>query len=410
MNLAYVIAALATCLIKSVVSVVDYGTQVEVSTEYTHVQAKIRDGVVKSRGVNLGGWLVAEHWMTTNAAFWQDVDITDANSGEYTTITKSTNPDITRSKIGDHHATFITESDIQQIAAVGLNTVRVPVGFWIIGYDNHDPSNQGEWKVYTRGTIVHLDNLIRNWAKKYNVAVLVDLHAAKGSQNGHDNSSPANPGQTYWSQYPENVANSIEVARFLADRYLHDEAFLGVGLLNEPNGSTNEAVLYQYYKDAYHAVRSTGSDCVLTVMPMLLEQTPNEMVGFMTLPDYYNVLVEWHPYFRWGYESLSDEQLVEVAVKRDYQESVTEWNNRSIHKRLYIGEWSLGTASNMHQNNLDLFYTFAMEQLKVHDQAEGGWTFWSWKAIGDANDNVDGWGLQDLLTDNRIADIFRQNA
>ena len=57
----------------------------------THVQANIRTGVEKCRGVNLGGWLVAEHWMTADAPFWQDVDSQFADSGEYAAITKAAN-------------------------------------------------------------------------------------------------------------------------------------------------------------------------------------------------------------------------------------------------------------------------------------------------------------------------------
>ncbi|KAF1322513.1 hypothetical protein FI667_g11160, partial [Globisporangium splendens] len=35
-----------------------------------HVQAAIRAGQVKSRGVNLADWLVAEHWITKDAEIW----------------------------------------------------------------------------------------------------------------------------------------------------------------------------------------------------------------------------------------------------------------------------------------------------------------------------------------------------
>ncbi|KAI9918919.1 hypothetical protein PsorP6_011416 [Peronosclerospora sorghi] len=110
-----------------------------------HIQVRIRQGDVQSRGVNLGGWLVAEDWMTADDAFWHDVEDSVANSGEYTTITKAKSTDTIRTKLGKHHATFITEDDIQQKAAGGLNTVRVPVAFWIVGYDKFDPSNQREW-------------------------------------------------------------------------------------------------------------------------------------------------------------------------------------------------------------------------------------------------------------------------
>ncbi|RLN55410.1 hypothetical protein BBJ28_00023374, partial [Nothophytophthora sp. Chile5] len=155
-----------------------------VSLGTTHVQHSIRSGDVSSVGVNLGGWLVAEHWMTGAADFWQGVGEDDAGKGEYTAIAKATDPDTIRSNLENHHSTFITESDIADIAAAGLNTVRVPVGYWIVGFDHDDPSGAADWEVYTNGTLKYLDALITDWAKKHNIAVLISLHAAKGSQNG----------------------------------------------------------------------------------------------------------------------------------------------------------------------------------------------------------------------------------
>lgn len=38
------------------------------------------------RGVNLGGWLVAEHWMTAASPAWTGVPTDIANKGEYQTM------------------------------------------------------------------------------------------------------------------------------------------------------------------------------------------------------------------------------------------------------------------------------------------------------------------------------------
>ena len=98
---------------------------------------------------------------------------------------------------------------------------------------------------------------------------MISIHAAKGSQNGNDHSAPSTPGTSYWSAYPENVQNTVDLAKWLADRYRYEPAFLGIGLLNEPCASTNDQILHQYYERAYDAIRSTGNDCVLTHAPLL---------------------------------------------------------------------------------------------------------------------------------------------
>lgn len=376
------------------------------SANTAHVQARIRSGEVKCRGVNLGGWLVAEYWMTKSADVWKTVSVEDANRGEFTGITKSADQEATRALFGKHHDTFITESDIQEIAAAGLNTVRVPVGYWIAGFDDNDPTGKAEWKVFTPGTLKYLDMLIQIWAKKYNVAVMISIHAAKGSQNGADHSSPSVHGQPLWSALPDNVRQTLAVAKFLAARYKDEVAFLGIGLLNEPTGATKEETVMQYYQDAYAAIRATGNDCVLSIAPMLSKQNPTSMVGFMEAPAFRNVWVEWHPYFVWGYENTPEGDVIDVAVKKGLHGNFNVWNARPIHNRLFIGEWSFATAPGKFSgSNREQFYAFAEAQVRVLNQAGAGWTFWSWRIHGDENE-FNGWSLRSVLRDARLKAIL----
>ncbi len=46
----------------------------------------IKAGRVPIHGVDIGGWLVAEHWMTSNSPAWNDVPDNIANQGEYQTM------------------------------------------------------------------------------------------------------------------------------------------------------------------------------------------------------------------------------------------------------------------------------------------------------------------------------------
>ncbi|RAW37410.1 hypothetical protein PC110_g6328 [Phytophthora cactorum] len=373
----------------------------------THVQYSIRNGETTSKGVNLGSWLVAEYWMTSSADFWTGA--VNASHGEYTAIAEATDPDAIRSHFEYHHSTFINESDIAEIAAVGINTVRVPIGYWIVGFDGNDPSSKAEWKVYTNGTLKYLDLLITDWAKKYNVAVLLSIHAAKGSQNGADNSSPSVYGSEFWAEFAENVNNTIAMVSYLADRYKDEDAFLGFGLLNEPNGDTTTDVLYDYYERAYSAIRATGSECVLTVAPLLYEQSPDVLTDFMLAPAYTNVWVEWHPYFVWGYDDVSDRDLVNTSVKINFQGDVTQWNSVSGHNRLFIGEWCFATNGKF-ENDQELFYEFAQAETEVVNQAEGGWTYWSWRIYEDeTGDNM--WSLRAVLRDEKLkAILFPSNS
>jgi len=373
------------------------------SSNSLHVQWGIRNGSTRSRGVNLGGWLVAEYWMTQDSSVWLGVESDNALGGEYIAITAASDPSTMRARLEAHHSTFITEDDIKEIAAVGLNTVRVPIGWWILGRDDYDTSNSQRWRAFPTDTLDCLDLLITKWAKTHNVAVLISMHAAKGSQNGEQHSAPTDLGEMFWSAYPENVATTVEVVSSLADRYKDEDAFLGFTLLNGPAGTTDESVMLAYYKEAYTAIRATGNDCVLSVMA--LSYGEGELADFMLAADnYINVWIEWHPYFAFGYDDDSNARLI-AAVTDTYQASVTSWNKREGHNALFIGEWSVAVNEGQFADQVDHFYSFAAEQFAVIAQAEAGWTFFSWKTSGEYT----GWSMMALLADSKLRALLEQS-
>lgn len=55
--------------------------------------------------------------------------------------------------------------------------------------------------------------------RKYNLGVIVDLHAANGSQNG-DEHSGTRDGSKEWGTTDENIDQTVAVIDFLASRYL----------------------------------------------------------------------------------------------------------------------------------------------------------------------------------------------
>lgn len=357
-----------------------------------NIQRSIRRGTTPCRGVNLGGWLVVEHWMSMGSSIWEGVPGEVANKGEYATM-EFLGHEKGDSRFEEHRSTWITESDIAEIARSGMNTVRVPVGWWIVGYDNHDNSGKQEWKIFAPGSLKYVDTLINDWAPKNNIAVMVDIHAVKGSQNGRDHSAAPVAGQKFWSKYPENVANAVEVARFLADRYKNSEAFLGLGLLNEPEEPTDIQVLASYYGRAYELIRRTGNDCVLVHSPLLTQQGPNDWnwKHFAPPPNFHTVWHEWHRYLLWGYEGKTEDEIMFGAVdqsERDFKAWTGNW--------LFIGEWSLGHPDSAPFNNRDKLRAYAKRMLNALQAPHAGWTFWSWKVKNGAEFGG-GWSMQDLI-------------
>jgi glucan 1,3-beta-glucosidase len=121
----------------------------------------------KVYGVNLGGWFVLEPWITPSLfdAY--------ANSGtvkdEYT-LSQALGKQQATNILTNHWKTWITQDDFQKIAGMGLNHVRIPIGYWALNPLEGDP--------YVQGQLDILDQAV-DWANDAGLKVMLDLHGGK---------------------------------------------------------------------------------------------------------------------------------------------------------------------------------------------------------------------------------------
>lgn len=174
------------------------------------------------KGVNLGNWLVLEKWMSP-ALF----DGTDAEDEYY--LPRTLPPEVYEARIRLHRSSYITERDFARIAEIGLNAVRIPVPYFIWG--DRPPF---------LGCLAELDNAF-DWAEKYGLRILIDLHTAPLSQNGFDNGGIC--GVCRWSQTPAEVEFVLALLEKLARRYGSRPGLMGIEPLNEPITEPNWSTL-----------------------------------------------------------------------------------------------------------------------------------------------------------------------
>jgi glucan 1,3-beta-glucosidase len=122
-------------------------------------------GSDKVRGVNIGGWLVLEPWITPSIFD----NVGDAAVDEWS-LCATLGADQCRSVLTDHWNTFITQEDFNQIAAAGMNHVRIPIGYWALQHLEGDP--------YVDGQLEYLDSAV-GWARAAGLKVMVDLHGGE---------------------------------------------------------------------------------------------------------------------------------------------------------------------------------------------------------------------------------------
>lgn len=133
-------------------------------------EAKQNPGL-RIRGVNLGSLFVFEPWMAGTE--WRSMGCSGQCS-EFDCV-KSLGQAKANTAFQKHLGSWITESDLDLMKSYGLNSIRVPIGYWMkeeLVADN---------EYFPQGGIEYLDRLV-GWASDKGFYIMIDLHGAPGAQ------------------------------------------------------------------------------------------------------------------------------------------------------------------------------------------------------------------------------------
>ena len=365
------------------------------------------------KGVNLGNWLVLEKWMSP-ALF----EGTTAEDEYYLPIQLS--PEVYEARIKIHRSEYITERDFVTIKRMGMESVRIPVPYFIFG----------DRKPFI-GCIEELDKAF-NWAEKYGLTILIDLHSVPLSQNGFDNGGIS--GVCKWAQNPDEVEFTLGVLERLAKRYGNRKGLFGIQPLNEPvtenmwetmdvqnryapvdpelaKGSAPITMkfLRQFYLDAYDRISAYMPKDKYVVIHDGFELMAWK--DFMQEEKYSNVILDTHQYLMVA-EARGCSQTVEgylKYIKEELQPQITEMEK---YFPVICGEWCLFNSlacgcdtkggqsvlngvEGSRQESLspeekkEIYETLAKAQLELWEKGSG-YFYWSYKLLTDTV-NTPGW-------------------
>lgn len=137
------------------------------------------------RGVNLGGWMVLEPWITPSL-FLQFLGQGEGTTAfDMYTFCQVLGPKEANAQLQRHWDTWVTEPIVQALKESGaVNSLRLPVGDFL--FVPYGPYANG----CVDGALERMDQLL-DWAYSYGLTVLIDIHTMRDSQNGFDNSGQA---------------------------------------------------------------------------------------------------------------------------------------------------------------------------------------------------------------------------
>ncbi len=245
---------------------------------------------------------------------------------------------------------LIAPADIDKWASWGVNSIRLPINYREIS------SADG---VYIDAGFKMIDDFIAA-CKAKGIYVVLDLHAAPGSQNCEQMSDSPDGVARLWTQPDMYRKWTIDLWQTIAKRYASEPFVAGYDFFDEPydvenDGSFKEgdAVLRKMYLDLTAAVRSVDPNHILFV----------EGTDWSQDDGFGGLLPAWDPQMVWSAHiyNLDNEKLVALKPYTDLRAS----SGRPV--------WDGETGE-----NTDAWLT---SMLGSQEAAKVGWSMWTYKKV-----------------------------
>ncbi|CAI4051846.1 glucan 1,3-beta-glucosidase SKDI_15G3360 [Saccharomyces kudriavzevii IFO 1802] len=374
----------------------------------------------KIHGVNLGGWLVLEPYITPSLfeAFRTNPHNDDGIPVDEYHFCQRLGYEKAKERLHNHWTTFYREEDFARIASQGFNLVRIPVGYWAFTTLSHDPYVTAEQESF-------LDRAI-DWARKYNLKVWIDLHGAAGSQNGFDNSGLRD---SYKFLDDEYLSATMKALTYILSKYSTDaysDTVIGIELLNEPLGPVfdMERLKNFFLKPAYDYLRNKIMSNQIIVIHDAF-QPYNYWDGFLNdEKERHGVIIDHHHYqvfspielarkmderikiaCQWGIGALSETHRSVAGEFSAALTDCTKWLNGVGLGARYDGTWAKGNEKSSYigscanNENVALWSEERKQNTRKFIEAQldafemtGGWIMWCYKT-----ENSIEWDVEKLI-------------
>ncbi|MGI5269471.1 glycoside hydrolase family 5 protein [Nonomuraea sp. CA-218870] len=319
------------------------------------------DQPVRLRGVGLGGWMNLENFITGYPA--NEASMRAA----------------VRQVLGEERAalffdrllsSFFTEQDAALLAGLGVNCVRIPVGY------RHFESDERPFEI-TQCGFTHLDRVI-DLLGRHGVYSVIDLHALPGSQNQHWHSDNPTHVAAFW-QHRHFQDRVVHLWEALADHYRDHPWVAGYNPVNEP-GDPSGKVVGPFYDRLVKAVRAADPRHVL-----FLDGNTYSTDFSIFREVYENTVFVCHDYALAGFAHGGGYPGYTQGRWCDRDELERTFEERSRFQRetgtpLWVGEFGPVYTGDPERDGER--YQILRDQLEIYDQHQAGWSLWTYKDVG----------------------------
>lgn len=299
------------------------------------------------RGVNLGGWLSTEPFITPS--LFSSVSITPsihAIVDEYT-LSLALGTTLAGQHLENHYASFVRRETFSAIRAAGFDHVRFNFPYWAVQTYDGDPYVPHTcWRYLLRGI---------EWARAEGLRVCLDLHSAPGSQNGNDHSGRR--GGIGWldgtPQGQLNADRTLQIHNQLA-AFFGQERYRNVitiyGVLNEPRMvDLDTDVVLNWTSVAIAQLRASPlpDDTILVIsdgfLPLTTWHTALPALRLQNAnPSDARILLDAHQYviFNTAQLALNHSAKLDFACQGWNQQTTASMDPTTGFGNFLCGEWS----------------------------------------------------------------------
>jgi endoglucanase len=296
------------------------------------------------RGIGLGGWMLQEPYM------FQLSEV----AGNQTDIKSKISGLIGQKNCDEFYAHFltdmITEKDIEALNKWGFNSVRLPMHYnlFTLPAEKEPVAGQNTW-LETGFKLT--DNLL-SWCRKYNIYLILDLHATPGGQGNDRPIADIDTLKPRLWQSEANQMKTVALWKKLAERYKDEKWIGGYDLINETNYKLEgNAALKKLFSEIASEIRKVDKKHIIFIEG---NQFANDFTG-LTPPWDNNMVYSFHKY--WNPTTVETIQKF-LDMRENFD--VPLWMGESGENN---NEWFKAAVSLFETNNI-------------------GWSWWTIKKIG----------------------------
>ncbi|KAF9556543.1 glycoside hydrolase [Agrocybe pediades] len=351
----------------------------------------------KQRGVNLGSWFVLERWISdtpfrnAKAPAQSDLDVAHGSNAQEI--------------LEQHWDTWIQESDWDWIARHGINSVRIPIGYYhLCGADPsvlHATDFQPFHDVYS-GAWSRIVRAIQSAAAR-NVGVLIDLHAAPGKQNNDSHAGTSDRANFFGDVHNQNCTLRVLKSLIQTLTLLLQESnpplnnIIGIELLNEPHPPSDHA-LQKWYTEAISTIRELDSSIPIYIGDCWRLDTYADFISHHASS---GPLVLDHHLYRCFTSSDIHTSVQDLSRSlADHSASFPQALKRAAEKigraggGVVIGEWSGALNPGSLRGVPGEQREYVDVQLGLYEKVCAGWFFWTYKKEHGSDT---GWSFRDAV-------------